>query len=291
VGPNEITVGKGQGGDKENGQDFLGFLNAGALADAGPGRGSPSAIPGDDGAGFPGGTVAAQAQLAPVEMQPQIPSQSPPFVPDGRLPVDSAASRLGGVSWAGNVQLPPGHNAATATTNEAVTLTRVFEQHWFANGYLSIVDNMRNGRPSPDSRAIGATSRSEVPVASATTAALVPMAVSGSSGQPPAPGPWPVLMEAPAGIADDQPQSVERLARALGPLIVADQPWPESLLRVCPRPGGKVSLWLRDYSLPPQSIPPLVDRLRQQALSAGIALERVVVNGNTAWQSDSKGDA
>jgi hypothetical protein len=77
------------------------------------------------------------------------------------------------------------------------------------------------------------------------------------------------------------------MARTLGPLVAADKPWPERLLRLGARPDGKTTLWVRDYALPPQVIRPLVANLRQLARKEGIALERVVVNGTTMWHSES----
>lgn len=97
---------------------------------------------------------------------------------------------------------------------------------------------------------------------------------------------WPVVLGDREATSGTVPRSVERFARALGPLLVANRPWPERLLRLSCKPGGKVALWLRDYTLSAEAVPPLVARLHEQASKEGIVLERVVINGTTVWQSE-----
>jgi hypothetical protein len=127
-----------------------------------------------------------------------------------------------------------------------------------------------------------------------TTAEAAAPAASMSIGVPGGMDPvsWPVALESLAHAADAPARSIERLARTRGPLVAADQPWPERLLRVSQKPDGTASLWVRDYTLAPQAIGPLVAHLRQLALQDGVALERVGVNGSLVWHSESiKGEA
>jgi hypothetical protein len=175
---------------------------------------------------------------------------------------------------------------------EAALHARLFEQHWFANGYLSfLADAERTQAPAANGRADAAPGE---PIAAMTTAEAAAPAASMSIGVPGGMDPvsWPVALDSLAHAADAPARSIERLARTLGPLVAADQPWPERLLRVSQKPDGTASLWVRDYTLAPQAIGPLVAHLRQLALQGGVALERVVVNGSLVWHSESiKGEA
>jgi hypothetical protein len=181
---------------------------------------------------------------------------------------------------------------APITVAEAGTHARLFEQHWFANGYLSfLADADRSLAPAANGVAGAKANR---PTAATTTPETLVPAASMPTGEPDHTGiaPWPVALESMASAADALPRSIERLARTLGPLVAADQPWPERLLRLSQRPGGKAALWVRDYKLMPQSIEPLVAHLRQLARQDGVALDRVVVNGTIVWHAESlKGEA
>jgi hypothetical protein len=74
-------------------------------------------------------------------------------------------------------------------------------------------------------------------------------------------------------------------------MVMLGQAWPERLLRLTHKANGRVTVWVRDYSLPSQAIDPLVAQLRQLARGNGAALECVMVNGVAAWRADSKGEA
>lgn len=168
------------------------------------------------------------------------------------------------------------------------SLTRVFEQHWFANGYLSFIADaddaaVPNTRSTRD-RALGPTLVAQGPDADAPLIAAPAGVVDSNEAS------WPVVWEEPCGVDGSVPRSVERMVRTLGPLVPAHRPWPERLLRISPRPGGRAALWVRDYALAPQAIGPLVVHLRQVARNAGVSLESVVVNGTTVWKA-LKGDA
>lgn len=181
---------------------------------------------------------------------------------------------------------------APITVAEAGTRARLFEQHWFANGYLSFLADADRPRAPAANGVAGATANR--PTAATTTPETLAPAASMPTDGPDHTGmaPWPVALESMASVTDALPRSIERLARTLGPLVAADRPWPERLLRLSQRPGGKAALWVRDYKLMPQSIEPLVAHLRQLARQDGVALDRVVVNGTIVWHSESlKGEA
>lgn len=176
---------------------------------------------------------------------------------------------------------------APVTIVDATTRARLFEQHWFANGYLSFLSDTDQPRASTATGVAGATPN-EAFAAATTSEALTPVP-SAPSGEPrrTVMAPWPVALESLASTADAPLHSIERLARTLGPLVAADQPWPERLLRMSQRPGGKAAIWVRDYKLAPHLVEPLVAHLLRLARQDGVALERVVVNGTIVWQSES----
>lgn len=181
---------------------------------------------------------------------------------------------------------------APVTIADAATRARLFEQHWFANGYLSFLSEA--DQPHASTATGVASALPNEAFAAATRSEALAQMPSAPIGEPAHTdmAPWPVALEGLASTADEPSHSIERLARTLGPLVAADQPWPERLLRVSQRPGGKAAIWVRDYKLAPQSVEPLVAHLRQLARQDGVALERVVVNGTIAWHWEStKGEA
>lgn len=207
----------------------------------------------------------------------------------------SAPPGIPGDDVDGNAALPadtPTHalRHAPVTVADADTRARLFEQHWFANGYLSFLADADQPQTSAATGVEGTTPFEATAAVTASEAgASAPPATTGERTDM---APWPVALEGLASAADAPPRSIERLARTLGPLVAADQPWPERLLRLSPRPGGKATLWVRDYKLTPQSVEPLVAHLRQLARKDGVALERVAVNGTIVWHAESfKGEA
>lgn len=168
------------------------------------------------------------------------------------------------------------------------SLTRVFEQHWFANGYLSFIADADDAAvPNTSSTRDRPLAPGLVAQGSDVDSSLIaaPAGVVDSNEAS-----WPVVWEEPGGVDGSVPRAVERMVRTLGPLVPAHRPWPERLLRLSQGSGGRAALWVRDYALAPQAIGRLVVHLRQVARNAGVALESVVVNGTTVWKA-LEGDA
>ncbi|MEI7037462.1 hypothetical protein [Fulvimonas yonginensis] len=187
-----------------------------------------------------------------------------------------------------NLALQVAHHAPVVA--EEGIRARVFEQHWFANGYLSFIDAADSRMAGPGGRAVvagaGCAPVVEAPGPVPSSSLTSQEGVDAESGMP-----WPVMIEGSDRAITAPESSVQRLARVLGPLISAGQPWPERLLRLSQKPGGKATMWVRDYGLVPQAIDPLVAHLRRVAAGEGIELERVMVNGVVAWRADSRGES
>lgn len=178
------------------------------------------------------------------------------------------------------------HGASVPDAGEGQA--RVFEQHWLANGYLSFIAGA--GEPlAPDkSTCTALLPEGQHPAASAATCEPTGVASANAGAQDFVPR--SIALEG-SGNAGPVRRSIEGLARALGPMAILGQAWPERLLRLTHKANGRVTIWVRDYSLPSQAIGPLVAQLRQMAREQGAALECVMVNGAAAWRADFKGEA
>ena len=262
--------------DQGEGQDFLKHLRDGTFSHA-DGRPARNDTPSADEDRLPHTGVAPDTSAT----RPQATGES-----------EGASFKITDVAVASNAlrteYLLQTRQLASVPLAQAVEQTRVFEQHWFANGYLSFIADAGAGEPGVTKQSDGraAMSIGSVDVVQSPDTAISP-AERAPSGVSPVEMSWPVMVEAPGSTSDAPSRSIERMARALGPLVAADQPWPERLLRLSQKADGKAALWVRDYGLSAEAIDPLVANLRQLARHNGIALDRVVVNGTVIWHSES----
>ncbi|MDW2981767.1 hypothetical protein [Rhodanobacter sp. KK11] len=263
-------------------QNFLDHLLAGKHDAPEKGSRQDRGLPRDSKS--PSATWTARDVVRP---QPQVQGQALKY-PDERENVDEVFAEAPDLRGAGGVlSLLATHCVPSASTG-TVACARVFEQHGFANGYLSFIADVPgagilNERHAVVSAAVGQAPAAEVPD---STTGLVAVPAAGDRHFAVA-TPWPVVVEGMDSVAGTTTRSVERLARTLGPFAAANQPWPERLLRLSGKSDGRTSLWIRDYALPSQAVQPLVAQLRQLALKEGIALDRVMVNGTVVWHAES----
>jgi hypothetical protein len=262
--------------DQDEGQDFLKHLRDGTLSHA-DGRPARNDTP-----------PADENRLPHTGVAPGTSSTRPQAI--GQF--EGAPFKITDVAGASNPMrtddLFQTRQLASVPLAQAVEQTRVFEQHWFANGYLSFIADAGASEPGVTKQSDG---RAAMPIGSAAIVhspdTAIPPTERAPSGVSPVEMSWPVMVEGPANMSDAPSRSIERMASALGPLVAADQPWPERLLRLSQKADGKAALWVRDYGLSAEAIDPLVANLRQLARHAGIALDRVVVNGTVIWHSES----
>lgn len=163
--------------------------------------------------------------------------------------------------------------------------SRVYPEHWLANGYLSIVDVSICGMPDPE-RPLSLFLEGAEP--NAVVEQIAP-AIAGNSQSDESQ--VSVSVSATAHLIEraaepDTDESIETLSHSLASAMAADHTWAERLMRVSRDSAGIRTLWLRDYALESGSISTLVERLRQLASREGVAIDRIVINGREAWRPD-----
>jgi hypothetical protein len=173
---------------------------------------------------------------------------------------------------------------ATGTPSAAqVTWSRVFAQHWLANGYLSLV-------VQPDAQPVLAEPESASRAVSKTSMPAPPFLTARGAHRPSAQveGDLPLPEPMPATVSVSQEQETlgmaERLSR-WAPVVAADRAWADRLVRISRREDGAATLWLRDFSLAPEQIGRTVQSLIDQARHEGLSLHRIMVNGHPVWQA------
>lgn len=197
---------------------------------------------------------------------------------DGALP--PSPEPITGTSMASSVV----EQVAGTSSAAQVTWTRVFAQHWLANGYLSLV-------VQPDAQPVLAEPQSASgPVFKTSMPASPPLAARGSHsprtrvhGDLPLPEPVPQTVS----VSPEQESTgmADRLSRSLAPVVAADRAWAERLVRISRRGDGATTLWLRDFSLSPEQVDRTVRSLIDQATHEGLSLHRIMVNGHPVWQT------
>lgn len=171
-----------------------------------------------------------------------------------------------------------------ASSPAEVTWTRLFAQHWLANGYLSLV-------VQPDAQAVlaepvtasGPVSKTSLPVSPPLRASGLRLPRARVEGDLPLPEPMP------EAVRDSREQETmgmaDRLSRSLAPVVAADRVWADRLVRISRREDGAAVLWLRDFSLVPEQIGRTVQSLIDEARHEGLSLHRIMVNGHPVWQA------
>lgn len=224
---------------------------------------------------------------APAGLSADAMPEGEPLLPDMPLPGVPSAPSAGGMPGGqkpGAVALIEARTEAVVQNDPAATV-RLFAQHWYGNGYLSLVEQ----RPQVATGPLWPpeTGHSAALAASAADAGM-PTGTQPAAPAAASPVPLPVRLECPLDAAHGKDMAtLERLARSLGPALAAEQPWPERMLRMILRRDGVVTAWVRDYAMAPGDVPAMVAHLRHQASLHGATLDRVVINGATAWRNPS----
>lgn len=267
----------------DNRQDFLEHLHADQPAAREPGARADKRMPTLDGQR----PLRHDTKPEALGIRPQAAAR-----PDMDASMGAGAAGAAKMPGPDDDLLPQAARHAPIAIAEATVRARVFEQHWFANGYLSFIADAGEGEGSGKGARAAGTPVERMSSAATSEPAIPPAAVPAGDERSDAMASWPVALEGAGSGIDAPARSIERMARALGPLVMADQPWPERLMRLSRKPDGKAALWVRDYALSPSAVDPLVAHLRQLARKEGVALERVMVNGTVVWHSEPfKGDA
>lgn len=232
------------------------------------------------------------------EASPSVPKPSGEADARPELPASARESEQGGrristlISGAvyptGDVAIHAGMIAPSVGLAEGeVAWERIYAEHLVANGYLSVVDRVTSKEESPERQTtIGGWN--ELLVASAQSLSA-PEARAGLADTQTAidegnPVEGPILQAAEAvgmHIATGSGSEIP----LQGPSTAMDASWAQRLIRVTQGPDGVKTAWLRDFGLDAESFGSVAEWLRRNALSAGIRVDRVVINGREIWRA------
>ena len=175
-------------------------------------------------------------------------------------------------------------NVLPATLYPGVPVwSRVYPQHWFANGYLSIIDVLACGAAAPAGRTPLVTSgdpQRQGPI-ELTTSEAADVGDGISKASIPAPALAPEI-SSPA--PDEESPALSSNACALA--MAVDHVWAERLVRLARDSRGITTVWLRDYSLNESAVESLVETMKREARRDGVTIDRVMVNGREMWRAD-----
>lgn len=163
---------------------------------------------------------------------------------------------------------------------------RLFPEHWYANGFLSMAGTPGTmSDPSADARASESTFRA----VETTDAGAVSRAVATAKGVVPDSRESFVAAVSVrgAGMPDRGVAEPEHPAiRSWATAATADGSWPERLVRLSRRDDGALTLWLRDFSMSDAAARSVVDDACARLARAGHRVGRIVVNGNEFWSAN-----
>lgn len=165
-------------------------------------------------------------------------------------------------------------------------LVRLYEQHAFANPFLSIIS------PGKDSVAAEALERSEangsIPVPGRPSEPARPSRTD-TSPLDTAIGPQSVETVATPYVSegDDLPEHDWR-APLLGSVAAGSQLWLQRLAKVTTSSDGKATLWIRDYRAPVATLSEVIESFRSYAREQGRDIHRIVMNGVEIWRYNAK---